>query len=176
MSEGGISAEPEKVRCPMCNRTQNCYVLSRLQKAWTGHGGTYSILECRGCNQVFYQTISWDENDVELWNDESGAVACELNYSESIYPKPIPDVDSKGDSLPSEKLSKGGRPPIADWEAAMVEVARALYLGDLKPNTQADIEKAIAEYLSGKGKDPSESTIREHARPLWNGIKDEAEK
>ena len=164
MSKSGISPEPEKVTCPMCNRIQNCDVLCRLHKSWAEHGGAYSILECRGCNQVFYQTVSWDGNDFDLWNDESGTPVCELNRSESIYP--AEDIATPSQS----QISKGGRLPVADWEAAMVEMARALYSGDLKPKTQADIERAIADYLSKKEKNASESTIREHARPLWQAI------
>ncbi len=68
---------------------------------------------------------------------------------------------------------KRGRSPVADWEAVMIEIARALYCGDLQPRTQADVEKAIAEHLSHSGIAPSESTIREHARPLWRAIQSE---
>lgn len=65
----------------------------------------------------------------------------------------------------------GGRPPY-DWEAIMIEMARQLYVGDLHPKTQADIEKAIAAYIPDKVS-KSESTIREHARRLWQAIRSE---
>lgn len=68
-----------------------------------------------------------------------------------------------------------GRPHKFDWEKVMIEMARQLYVGDLQPKVQADIEKAIAAYLTGKIS-MSESTIREHARPLWRAIQSEAGK
>lgn len=68
----------------------------------------------------------------------------------------------------------GGRPPY-DWEAVMIEMARQLYVGDLYPKTQADIERAIAAYKPDEDS-KSESTIREHARRLWKAIRSEAGK
>jgi hypothetical protein len=55
----------------------------------------------------------------------------------------------------------------------MIELARQLYVGELKPKRQSDIETAIADYLSGRNINLSESTIREHARPLWQAIDSE---
>jgi hypothetical protein len=72
--------------------------------------------------------------------------------------------------------SKGGRPVGTDWEAVMIELARQLYEGELKPKVQADIERAIADYLLAGDLTMSESTIREHARPLWKAIATEGGK
>ena len=77
---------------------------------------------------------------------------------------------------PIKDRTKGGKRAWSGWEGVMVEMARQLYVGDLKPKMQADLEKAIADYLHAKGVTKSESTIREHARPLWQAIQSEAEK
>lgn len=39
--------------------------------------------------------------------------------------------------------AKGGRPPIADWESAALEMACQYYRGDLKPETIADVKGAL---------------------------------
>lgn len=76
----------------------------------------------------------------------------------------------------NKNSSKSGRPAGTDWEAVMIELARQLYEGELIPRVQADVEKAIADHLSADGVSMSESTIREHARPLWKAIASQAGK
>jgi hypothetical protein len=49
-------------------------------------------------------------------------------------------------------------------------IAANLFNGDLKPNTQADIERAIADWIAANGFDATASTIRERARMLWRLI------
>ncbi len=56
----------------------------------------------------------------------------------------------------------------------MIEMARQWYIGDLQPKTLADVERAIATYLLAKGISLSDSTVRDHARPLWRVIQSEA--
>ena len=53
------------------------------------------------------------------------------------------------------------------WAAIAVD----LYLGDLKPKTQADIEAAMHNWLSAREIGASESTVRSRARQLWQAIR-----
>lgn len=66
--------------------------------------------------------------------------------------------------------NKGGRPKREFWEELWVEIARQLYVGDLKPKTQADIENAMHQWIVAKGYTASESTVRDRARMLWRVI------
>jgi hypothetical protein len=68
------------------------------------------------------------------------------------------------------KVNRGGRPRAAFWEKMWAAIAADLFNGDLKPNTQADIERAMADWIAAKGYDASASTIRERARALWRLI------
>ncbi|MET4323713.1 hypothetical protein [Bradyrhizobium sp. RT5a] len=70
--------------------------------------------------------------------------------------------------------SKGRRPPADWWDDLWIEIARQLYVGDLKPKRQADIENAMSDWLSRRGSGAATSTIRERARRLWQVIKDES--
>jgi hypothetical protein len=66
--------------------------------------------------------------------------------------------------------NRGGRPPKEWWSDLWVEMARQLYEGDLQPKRQAEIEKAMADWISAEGYDASERTIRDAARKLWRTI------
>jgi hypothetical protein len=46
-------------------------------------------------------------------------------------------------------------------------------VGDLKPKTQADIERAMLQWISDHDKSAGETTIRDRASRLWRAIKDE---
>lgn len=65
----------------------------------------------------------------------------------------------------------GGRPPADWWDDLWVEMCRQLYGGHLIPAKQADIEKAMLDWLATRGENPSTSTIRDRARKLWRAIK-----
>ncbi|MEN5080952.1 DUF4145 domain-containing protein [Bosea sp. TWI1241] len=88
---------PEKAHCPTCNRQQNCDVHGRIYKPWSWSdrqgngidgGITHTLFECRGCNTVFYETSSWDDNDFDFWYDQDGETQSEPNLTKETYPKP----------------------------------------------------------------------------------------
>jgi hypothetical protein len=70
--------------------------------------------------------------------------------------------------------NKGGRPRREFWEELWVEISRQLYVGDLKPKTQADIEAAMHQWISDQGHESGGTAVRDRARMLWRAIeKDE---
>ncbi len=87
----------EKAHCPTCDREQNCTLHGRVDKRWEyddrmGHslvgGDEYSLLECRGCETVFLETSSWNENDIDQWYDHGGNIVTEPNYTKVTLPRP----------------------------------------------------------------------------------------
>lgn len=87
----------EKAHCPTCDRDQNCILHGRADKPWrwedrSGHsivgGDAYSLFECCGCETVFTEKSSWDENDIDQWYDYAGAVQSEPNYTKTTFPSP----------------------------------------------------------------------------------------
>lgn len=77
--------------------------------------------------------------------------------------------------LVSANRPKGGRPAAEWWDDLWVEICRQLYVGDLKPKTQGDIERAMLDWLATKGESAAESTVRGRARKLWSAIEAEDE-
>ncbi len=70
----------------------------------------------------------------------------------------------------SENVNKGGKPRAEHWEDMWSSIAAQLYDGDLKPATQADIERAMMGWCVDKQIEIGETAIRERARKLWKVI------
>jgi hypothetical protein len=82
-------------------------------------------------------------------------------------PAAAPAVD-----LAQSTPSKGGRYAAEFWDNLWVEICRQLYEGDLKPKKQADIEKAMMDWIAERDETAGVTTVRERARKLWQAIKD----
>jgi DNA-binding winged helix-turn-helix (wHTH) protein len=90
--------------------------------------------------------------------------------TEAVY-KLSRDIESQPVDQPSAQ-ARGGRPKADWWEDMWVEIARQLYLGALIPKTQADLERAMLQWISDNGKSAGETTVRDRASKLWRVIKD----
>jgi hypothetical protein len=88
-------------------------------------------------------------------------------------PAPAHSPEGAGHGVP--KRHPGGRPPWPGWEDVWVEIARQLYMGDLKPTKQADIETAMLELAEQSVSGPKITAIRTLARKLWQAIQREDE-
>lgn len=85
-----------------------------------------------------------------------------------IYPTFVPSRNIKK-TLPRSPPApnKGGRPPVADWEAAALEMAGRYYRGDLKPKTIAEVARALSSWLAEQDSHPSDSVVHTHAKRIF---------
>ena len=67
---------------------------------------------------------------------------------------------------------KGGRPPAEFWDDMWAAIATALYSGELNPKSQADVQRAMSEWIDGNGHSAADSTVKGRARRLWNLIEE----
>src|SRR3954465_5180222 len=74
---------------------------------------------------------------------------------------------------PTLDKTPGGRPPASFWDDLWFSVWGQIYRGDLRPKIQADVEKAMLDWASAHGHEPSHSTIRSRARKLFQALQDE---
>ena len=90
-------AEPVEAHCPHCDGDRWCNVHGKITKNWhhadrdgnSAEGGTHhSLLECRGCQTVFYEANRWSDQDLDYWYDRDGELHSDANYEKSTYPKP----------------------------------------------------------------------------------------
>ncbi len=86
-----------KSHCPTCNGERTCKIHGQVTKNWEwedrqGHsangGNNHSLLECLGCETVFYERSSWNSEDMDFWYDEEGSTCGEPTLNKSTYPKP----------------------------------------------------------------------------------------
>ncbi len=68
--------------------------------------------------------------------------------------------------------NRGGMPLAKHWDSMWAAIAVQLYDGDLKPETQADIERAMSEWFAAQNIDVGETSVRNRARILWQSIQE----
>jgi hypothetical protein len=112
----------------------------------------------------------WDTGHFETWIKGSIQLqAYGVTFQRSEIEKLLPPPILEQESAPSSK-AKGGRPK-AEWSDGLwIEICRQLYIGDLQPKKQADVLKAMMNWLASHGHTPAESTVKERARKLWAAI------
>lgn len=81
-----------------------------------------------------------------------------------------PNLEGTQDDRPPS-TPKGGRPPAEFWDDLWSAIAIDLYTGALVPKSQADIERAMNDWISAKNQSCANSTVRKRARKLWDGLR-----
>ena len=125
----------------------------------------------------------WIAGDFETWIDEKVPGGTQLyhvrafgvSFSRDGVEALIAPALASRDVPAKTGISSGGRPAAAWWDDLWVEIAREIYVGDLKPTKQADIESAMMAWASARGFDAAHSTIRSRARKLWTALDKEDE-
>jgi len=69
--------------------------------------------------------------------------------------------------------NKGGRPPKEWWDDLWCTIWGDVYRGDLQPKSQADIERAMMEWVIAREESVSESTLKPLARKMFAEIERE---
>lgn len=92
------TGETKKAHCPTCDGERTCEVHGTVYKAWDwedrqhGHsvngGVEHSLLECRGCETVFYETSSWNSENIDQYYDVMGQEHYEHLRETQTYPQP----------------------------------------------------------------------------------------
>jgi hypothetical protein len=77
-------------------------------------------------------------------------------------------------NLPETAVAKpkGGKPLAAHWDEMWAAIAVALYTGDLQLRTQADIERAMKDWLASKDINAADSSVRKRAQQLWRKLQE----
>jgi hypothetical protein len=82
-----------------------------------------------------------------------------------------PSASSQASPGESKALAmKGGRRRGEFWDDMWAAIAVQLYSGDLAPKSQADVERAMADWIEANGESAATSTIRARARRLWDRL------
>jgi hypothetical protein len=115
---------------------------------------------------------NWQTGDFETWIDrELHLKAFGVTFLRADIEALAAPGAAARQPVPDPPTNSGGRPAAAWWDDLWVEMARQLYVGDLQPKRQADIESAMMVWAGAHGHSPAVSTIRERASKLWNALR-----
>jgi hypothetical protein len=66
--------------------------------------------------------------------------------------------------------------PSADWwEDLIIDICFRHFRGELQPKTEADVARAMQAWMTERGHEAADSTVRVRARKIWNAIQQDAE-
>ena len=68
---------------------------------------------------------------------------------------------------PPVAKNRGGKPLAAHWDAMWAHIAVQLWTGDLQPESQADIKKAMFDWFNANSIDVGDTRVTDRARQLW---------
>ncbi|MFM0007260.1 DUF4145 domain-containing protein [Paraburkholderia dipogonis] len=93
----GESKATAKAHCPNCDGERTCDVHGHIEKKWEwsdDYGNSvygtdeYSLLECKGCETVFYEKSSMNSENVDYYYDNHGDTQANYGKEKNTYPKP----------------------------------------------------------------------------------------
>lgn len=124
--------------------------------------------------------VNWSTGDFVLHDSLQGplaAVGVEFSLNDLIEAFHLPQSAAEPSALssPAQPKAKGGRPRKDWWDDFWIEIGTQLYVGELHPKRQADVEKAMREWIASNGFSASPSTVRERAQRLWKMIQQKGE-
>lgn len=106
----------------------------------------------------------------DLWDESKGRLdrQVELHRFAFTVPSKLSPLKAVEVATPSMTTrNKGGKPLAAHWDEMWADIAIQLWEGDLKPETQADIQRAMFDWFNSREIDVGETAIRTRARQLW---------
>lgn len=96
-----MSDKPIRAHCPTCDDQRSCDLHGATKTSWEwesedGHhsvdgGGDHRLLQCRGCETVFYEKSTWNSEDWDHWYGPEGETLGRPSRTVTTYPK----ADSK---------------------------------------------------------------------------------
>ncbi|MGV1873619.1 DUF4145 domain-containing protein [Agrobacterium rosae] len=99
-----VTPEPTKADCPFCNGKRSCRLRGEAKTTYrydhgggneTNGGATYSLLQCLGCDGVFYEDKSWSDQHEDVEYGPDGQHYWVPIYEYDIYPKPDSQIRPK---------------------------------------------------------------------------------
>lgn len=95
----------------------------------------------------------------------------EIHRFTFTQPGPIAKIqgDAEKPDIPLPR-NNGGKPRGAHWDAMWADIAVKLWCGDLQPQSQADIKRAMFDWFNHKEIAVGDTAITDRARLLWQRI------
>lgn len=122
---------------------------------------------------------NWQTGDFETWIENKtrlrafGVTFVRADIDKMLPTAPIstPVADAQG----ATPVPKGGRPPADWWEDLLIDLCFKHFRGELDTKTQAGIVRAMQDWISERGYEAADSTIKIRARKLHDAVKRDVE-
>ena len=112
-----------------------------------------------------YFGIKFDPNDIKANLPAQNPIyEAEIMAAGAVSTKPA-------EAAKPTEPHKGGRPRKVFWDDFWIEICGQIYEGDLKPKSQADLERAMFEWVENRDHEIGETTIKAAARKLFKAWK-----
>jgi hypothetical protein len=116
-----------------------------------------------------YYGVRFDPSGVQGLLPEQG-----LRLDRKVGTTTTSPPSSAEPSPPAKRpANKGGRPRKEFWDDLLIAIFKQIWDGDLQPQTQADIERAMLDWASDNGHQLSESSVKTPARKLFAATRSE---
>ena len=112
-------------------------------------------------------TLNWELGNFSGSGEGPTGIQYVILSGVHFHRKSLAALESAKASLLQPESQKRGRKPEYDWGAASSSIWGRLHRGEFLARTQADIEGALIDALSKGDKSPGESTVRPHAKLIW---------
>jgi hypothetical protein len=119
-------------------------------------------------------TQDWTTGSFSTYINDIEHRAFGVTFANTDLEKMIPADLTKPPTAPDTPAavpSAGGRPPADWWEDLLIDLCFKHFHGDLPHQKQADIVRAMQDWITAHGYDASDSTIKLRARKLADAIK-----
>ena len=74
---------------------------------------------------------------------------------------------ASGSDISKPVVNRGGKPLAKHWDEVWAQIAFQLWNGDLQPETQADIKRAMFAWFNAREIEVGDTAITQRARQLW---------
>lgn len=84
-----------RAKCPECVGDRNCIIIGETERRWSHEndygsmdwGTQYRLLQCQGCDTVFFQSKSWDSENLDYSYNSKGETVITAIYTFDTYPE-----------------------------------------------------------------------------------------
>jgi|SRR5579863_453688 len=160
----------------ICKRAHNGLVRSRAERFIEGEKESRDFEIPKGFwwaegDSALHQ--NWPIGDFDTWVERGNLHlrAFSVSFLRADIEKMIPATVAEPPNPSRGSPSAGGRPPADWWEDLLIDLCFKHFHGDLPHKKQADIVRAMQDWITAHGYDASESTIKLRARKLADAIK-----
>ncbi len=107
-----------------------------------------------------------------IWDESYNKILRQIelhrfSFTKTFVAKEVTASSSKETPLAFAQKNVGGKPFARHWDAMWAHIAVKLYSLDLQPESQADIERAMMDWLASQDIDAGDTAVRQRARQLW---------